>query len=119
MPWPRKNDARSIDARQEIVGITGLPTSVPLEPFVTAAEALTGVAVIPVSVCPVTVELGDYSLDEAGGLVERGRASETVHVPLAHTEGSLTLSMTRGATAAADARAVGRLTVMLPLPGSR
>ena len=30
----------------------------------------------------------------------RGRAEEDVHVPLAHTEGSLTLSMTRGATAA-------------------
>lgn len=104
MRWPRKNDARSIAARQGIVGIGGLPTSVELEPFANAAEALTGVAVIPVSVCPISVELGSYALSERGELVESGRAVETVHVPLAHSEGGLTLSMTRGATAAGSVR---------------
>jgi hydroxymethylglutaryl-CoA reductase (NADPH) len=98
--WPRKNDAASIQARQAMLGVDGIVTSIDLQPFASAAEALTGVAVIPVSVCPITVELGSYELSEAGEVAERGRATEEVHVPLAHTEGSLTLSMTRGATAA-------------------
>jgi len=51
-------------------------------------------------VCPVHIELGTYELSGAGDVVETGRAEEDVLVPLAHTEGSLTLSMTRGATAA-------------------
>ena len=104
MAWPRKNDPRSIRTRQGIVGVSGLPTSIELEPFAEAAEALTGVAVIPVSVCPVTIELATCELSERGELVETGRQQETVHVPLAHSEGSLTLSMTRGATAAAIVR---------------
>ena len=104
MRWPRKNDADSIGARQRILGVDGLVTSIDLEPFVGAAEALTGVAVIPVSACPVTIELGEYELSSSGELVEVGRGAETVHVPLAHTEGSLTLSMTRGSTAAGTVR---------------
>ena len=104
MRWPRKNDPASIRARQEILGVDGLVTSIDLGPFVGAAEALTGVAVIPVSACPITIELGMYELSENGALVETGRAEETVHVPLAHTEGSLTLSMTRGSTAAGTVR---------------
>jgi hydroxymethylglutaryl-CoA reductase (NADPH) len=100
MRWPRKNDPTSIRTRQEILGVSGLVTSVDLEPFAGAAEALTGVAIIPVSACPITIELGDYGLDESGTVVEHSRAEESVHVPLAHTEGSLTLSMTRGSTAA-------------------
>ncbi len=100
MPWPRRNDPASIRARQELTGIEGLPASVDLEPFVDAAEALTGVAVIPVSVCPIRIELGSYELDGDGTVVERGRGEDDVLVPLAHTEGSLTLSMTRGAKAA-------------------
>jgi hydroxymethylglutaryl-CoA reductase (NADPH) len=102
--WPRKNDPRSIRARQEIVGVGGLPISIELEPFLHAAEALTGVAVIPLSVCPVTLELGTYELSERGEPVESGRRQETVHVPLAHSEGGLTLSMTRGAHAAGVVR---------------
>jgi hydroxymethylglutaryl-CoA reductase (NADPH) len=100
MRWPRKNDPASIRARQELLGLNGLVTSIDLQPFAEAAEALTGVAVIPVSVCPIRIELGTYELSETGEVVETGRAEEDVHVPLAHTEGSLTLSMTRGATAA-------------------
>jgi hydroxymethylglutaryl-CoA reductase (NADPH) len=102
--WPRKNDAASIRARQEALGIDGLVTSVELEPFTAAAETVTGVAVIPVSVVPVTIDLGEYELDDAGDVAETGRATETVHVPLAHTEGGLTASMTRGAKAAGTIR---------------
>jgi hydroxymethylglutaryl-CoA reductase (NADPH) len=102
--WPRKNDAASIRARQQIVGVEGLVTSIDLEPFAKAAESLTGVAVIPVSACPLEVELGEYQLSENGDVVETARTAEIVHVPLAHTEGSLTLSMTRGATAAGTIR---------------
>ena len=79
----------------------GLVTSIDLEPFADAAEALTGVAVIPVSVCPVRVELGHIRAHgRRAWSSRRGAREEDVHVPLAHTEGSLTLSMTRGATAA-------------------
>jgi hydroxymethylglutaryl-CoA reductase (NADPH) len=104
MRWPRKNDAASIRARQEALGVDGLVTSIDLEPFTGAAEALTGVAVIPVSVVPIDVDLGGYELDDEGRVTLTGRATETVHVPLAHTEGGLTVSMTRGATAAGTIR---------------
>jgi hydroxymethylglutaryl-CoA reductase (NADPH) len=101
MRWPRKNDASSIAQRREAMGVNGgLVTSVDLEPFTGAAESLVGVAVIPVSAVPVAIELGEYVLDGAGAVVETGRAAETVHVPLAHSEGGLTASMTRGALAA-------------------
>jgi hydroxymethylglutaryl-CoA reductase (NADPH) len=102
--WPRKNDRASIRARQEAVGVDGLVTAIDLEPFAGAAEAITGVAVIPVSVVPVTIELGLYELSADGDVVERGRAEELVRVPLAHTEGGLTVSMLRGATAAGSIR---------------
>ena len=100
MRWPRKNDPASIKTRQEALGLDGLVTSIDLEQFARAAEAVTGVAVIPVSVVPITVDLGEYELDDDGNVHESARARETVHVPLAHTEGGLTASMTRGAKAA-------------------
>jgi hydroxymethylglutaryl-CoA reductase (NADPH) len=100
MRLPRKNDAKSIRTRQDALGIDGLVTSIDLQPFAGAAEAVTGVAVIPVSVVPLTIELGTYELDDDGTVRETGRAVEAVHVPLAHTEGGLTVSMTRGARAA-------------------
>jgi hydroxymethylglutaryl-CoA reductase (NADPH) len=83
---------------------SGLTTSVDLEPFAGAAESLVGVAVIPVSAVPIEIEFGAYELDDAGSLRETSRATETVHVPLAHTEGGLTASMTRGALAAGTVR---------------
>src|SRR6267378_1542838 len=105
MRWPRKNDAGSIEQRREAMGVNGgLVTSIDLEPFAGAAESLVGVAVIPVSAVPVEIELGAYELNDAGDVVETGRAVETVHVPLAHTEGGLTASMTRGALAAGSIR---------------
>ena len=105
MRWPRKNDARSIEQRREAMGVNGgLVTSVDLEAFANAAESLVGVAVIPVSAVPVQIELGAYELAEDGDLAETGRETETVHVPLAHTEGGLTASLTRGALAAGPIR---------------
>jgi hydroxymethylglutaryl-CoA reductase (NADPH) len=101
MRWPRKNDAASIEARRSAMGVTdSLVTSVDLEPFAAAAESLVGVAVIPVSAVPLELELGAYELGDDGEVEEHGRATETVRVPLAHTEGGLTASMTRGALAA-------------------
>jgi hydroxymethylglutaryl-CoA reductase (NADPH) len=101
MRWPRKNDAASVDARREAMGVTGgVVTSIDLEPYAAAAESLVGVAVIPVSAVPIAIELGSYDDD----LNETGRTTETVHVPLAHTEGGLTASMTRGALAAGTVR---------------
>ncbi len=105
MRWPRKNDTASIETRRQAMGLDGgLVTSVDLEPFAGAAESLVGVAVIPVSAAPIEIELGSYELSESGAVVETGRAPETVHVPLAHTEGGLTASMTRGALAAGAVR---------------
>jgi hydroxymethylglutaryl-CoA reductase (NADPH) len=105
MRWPRKNDAGSIEQRRAAMGVDGgLVTSIDLAPFSGAAESLVGVAVIPVSAVPVDIELGTYELDDAGDVVERGRATETVHIPLAHTEGGLTASMTRGSLAAGTVR---------------
>ena len=103
--WPRKNDAASIRARQEVVrGLTddGEVLWDDLEPWARAQESLTGVAVIPVGVVTVDVELGDYVLDEDGDVVENGRAKERLFVPLAHSEGGLSASMQRGAKAAAE-----------------
>src|SRR5438309_1334707 len=75
-----------------------------LPPFTSAQEALTGVAVIPVSVIgPLEVELGEYELEEPfGRVVETGRAPDRVYVPLAHTEGSLSASLYRGARAVSE-----------------
>jgi hydroxymethylglutaryl-CoA reductase (NADPH) len=102
--WPRKNDAESIRARQEALGLGGSVTAIDLEPFVRAQEMLTGAAVIPVSVVgPIELELGEYELREPDGeLAETGRARDSVFVPLAHTEGGLSASLHRGARAVAE-----------------
>ena len=103
--WPRKNDAASIRTRQDVVrGLTadGEVLWDDMEPWARAQESLTGVAVIPVGVVTVDVELGEYTLDDGGKVVENGRAKESVFVPLAHSEGGLSASMQRGAKAAAE-----------------
>jgi hydroxymethylglutaryl-CoA reductase (NADPH) len=102
--WPRKNDAESIAARQEALGLDGEVTGVDLAPFTRAQEMLTGAAVIPVSVVgPLELELGEYELSEPDGdVVETGRARDSVFVPLAHTEGGLSASLHRGARAVAE-----------------
>ena len=104
--WPRKNDPESIKARQ--AALDGrIDTEVfehDLTPWVNAQEALTGVSITPTAVIgPLTISLGEYELTEPEGeLVERGRKTDEVFVPLAHTEGSLSDSLYRGARAAAE-----------------
>jgi hydroxymethylglutaryl-CoA reductase (NADPH) len=104
--WPRKNDPASIKARQEALdGRAGREVfDHDLTPWAKAQEALTGISVIPTAVIgPLTISLGDYELSEPDGqLVERGRSTEDVYVPLAHTEGSMSDSLYRGARAAAE-----------------
>ena len=102
--WPRKNDADSIRARQQALGLDGEVAAIDLEPFAKAQEMLTGAAVIPVSVVgPLELELGEYELREPdGAVVETGRGHDSVLVPLAHTEGGLSASLHRGARAVAE-----------------
>src|SRR5687768_16772344 len=103
--WPRKNDPDSIRARQDAIraDVEAETLAHDLEPWAAAQEGLTGATLIPVSVVgPLAVELGEYELEEpAGTLRETGRAREELLVPLAHTEGGLSASVTRGAKAAA------------------
>src|SRR5215218_5609886 len=75
-----------------------------LEPYAKATEALTGVAPVPVAVVgPIDLELGEYELEEPQGrLLERRRAEDSVYVPLANTEGGLSISLARGARAASE-----------------
>ncbi len=104
--WPRKNDPDSIRARQDALDgrVDREVFGHDLTPWATAQEALTGVSVIPTAVIgPLTISLGDYELTEPEGeLVERGRSTDEVFVPLAHTEGSMSDSLYRGARAAAE-----------------
>jgi hydroxymethylglutaryl-CoA reductase (NADPH) len=106
--WPRKNDPDSIRARQEeLASRLDGDSHVfdhDLEPFAKATEALTGAALVPVAVVgPIDIELGDYELEEPEGrVVERGRAQEGVYVPLANTEGGLSISLYRGARAVGE-----------------
>ncbi len=98
---PRKNDPASIETRRRALGLDDSVTAAGLEPYTRAAESVTGVVSIPVSVAQLQVSLGLYELSEDGGVVETGRADEEVTVPLAHTEGGLTASVQRGAKAIA------------------
>ena len=104
--WPRKNDPESIKARQAALDgrIDREVFEHDLTPWVNAQEALTGVSITPTAVIgPLTISLGEYELTEPDGrLVERGRKTDEVFVPLAHTEGSLSDSLYRGARAAAE-----------------
>ena len=99
---PRKNDAGSIAARRKALGLDGAVTPGDLEPYAKAAESVTGVAVIPVSVAELQISLGEYELSDTGDVVETARADAEVVVPLAHTEGGLTASVQRGAKAVAE-----------------
>jgi hydroxymethylglutaryl-CoA reductase (NADPH) len=104
--WPRKNDPASIKARQEALDgrIDPEVFEHDLTPWAKAQEALTGVSVLPTAVIgPLTISLGEYELTEPdGAVVATGRTTEEVFVPLAHTEGSMSDSLFRGARAAAE-----------------
>jgi hydroxymethylglutaryl-CoA reductase (NADPH) len=93
---PRKNDAASVAARRQTLGLEG---DVDVSAYAKAAESVTGVVEIPVSVAQLSVSLGRYELSDDGEVVETGRELEEIVVPLAHTEGSLTASLQRGARA--------------------
>jgi hydroxymethylglutaryl-CoA reductase (NADPH) len=93
---PRKNDPASIAARRAALDLDG---DVDLEPYAKAAEAVTGVATLPVSVAQLRISLGAYELSDDGDVVERARSEEGLVVPLAHSEGGLTASVQRGAKA--------------------
>ncbi len=95
---PRRNDPASVRARQATLGLP----EVDVEPYARAAESVTGLVSIPVSVAQLAVSLGEYELSEDGDVSETGRSEEEVTVPLAHTEGGLTASVYRGARAIAD-----------------
>jgi hydroxymethylglutaryl-CoA reductase (NADPH) len=97
-PLRRKNDPQSVQARQQALGLP----EIDLEPYTKAAESVTGLVSIPVSVAQLAVSLGEYELSEDGEVVETGRTDEEVVVPLAHTEGGLTASVQRGAKAIAE-----------------
>src|ERR1700757_3066430 len=60
MRLPRKNDADSVRARQEVLGLP----EVELERYGKAAESVTGLVSIPVSVAQLEVSLGEYELSE-------------------------------------------------------
>jgi hydroxymethylglutaryl-CoA reductase (NADPH) len=94
---PRKNDPASIAERRAALGLDG---DSDLSAYVKAAESVTGVAVIPVSVAQLRISLGEYELSDDGEVLETGREDDDVVVPLAHTEGGLTASVQRGAKAA-------------------
>src|SRR4029079_9227744 len=91
------------DAIRDVVGDG--PLAHDDESWTRAQESHTGAAVIPVSVVgPLVVELGEYELEEPDGtLRETGRGQEELLVLLAHTEGGLSASMSRGMKAAAAA----------------
>jgi hydroxymethylglutaryl-CoA reductase (NADPH) len=93
---PRKNDAASVAARRQTLGLDG---DVDVSAYAKSAESVTGVVEIPVSVAQLSVSLGRYELSDDGEVVETGRELEEIVVPLAHTEGSLTASLQRGARA--------------------
>ncbi|HEX3056098.1 MAG TPA: hypothetical protein VHP82_08170 [Gaiellaceae bacterium] len=96
MRLPRKNDAASVAARRRALGLDG---DVDVSAYAKSAESVTGVVEIPVSVAQLSVSLGRYELSDDGEVVETGRELEEIVVPLAHTEGSLTASLQRGARA--------------------
>ena len=98
MRLSRKNDPDSVRSRQQALGVP----EVGLEPYARAAESVTGLVSIPVSVAQLAVSLGEYELSEDGDVVETARTEEDVVVPLAHTEGGLTASVQRGAKAIAE-----------------
>ena len=109
-PWPHRNGPEDIAIRQAAVrlspewgeedeAVLRLPGNARAHGLLGGVqECLTGQVSIPVAtVGPVSVNLGRYELDARGRVVEIGRASEDVLIPLAHTEGGLSASMHRGA----------------------
>jgi hydroxymethylglutaryl-CoA reductase (NADPH) len=103
--WSHRNHEEAIRARQAV--LRNLPQwqdederlfdwqvdPDKLSPFL---ESLTGQMVMPVSVVgPSRIEMGQYRW-EGGEFRETSRCEDSVYIPLAHTEGGLSMSMQRG-----------------------
>src|SRR5436305_6884655 len=81
---PRKNDPASIASRRETLGLNG---DADLTAYLKAAETVTGLAVIPVSVAQLHVSRGGYEPDENGAVGEAGPNEERGGVRLGATAG--------------------------------
>jgi len=115
--WPRKNTPQQIRERQarlrQLAGwrpdsevVFDSPS--PLESYAPLVEAVTATVALPVSVVgPMPVDLGHYRVDPAdGSLIEEGRETDNILVPLAHSEGGLSASMQRGIAAVLEGEPV-------------
>jgi hydroxymethylglutaryl-CoA reductase (NADPH) len=115
--WPRKNTPEQVAERQD--ALRALPNWDPENELIfdwprpptemaQVVEALTAHVVLPVSVVgPLRLTVGTYHVDETDGrLVEDGRQTDEVYVPLAHSEGGLAASMQRGIAAVLDGGSV-------------
>ena len=98
---PRKNDPKSILARQQALGLP----EVDVEPWVKAAESVTGLVSIPVSVAQLAISLGEYELSEDGEVVETGTA-----------ETGMTATPTSDSAASANAARSTDVTIPSPIP---
>jgi hydroxymethylglutaryl-CoA reductase (NADPH) len=116
--WPRANRSDAIVQRQTVLRALKhweaahhhvLSWPVPAEMLSSFLECLTGHMVVPVGVIgPLTLNIGDYGLDNVGSVQEAGRIDDQVYVPLAHTEGGLSASIQRGVSAVALERGCAR-----------
>ncbi len=103
--WSHRNHREAIEVRQK--ALRELPQwrdederifdwSVDSETLAPFLEGLTGQMVMPVAVVgPAHIDMGQY-LWRDGRLQETGRLQDDVYIPLAHTEGGLSMSMQRG-----------------------
>lgn len=109
--WTHRNHLEAIRERQEFLrkrpnwnqteDACVFDWAVNPERLASFQECLTGQMVLPVGVVgPLVLEMGTYHHDIDGRLLEDGRVSDRVWVPLAHTEGGLSASMLRGMRAA-------------------
>ena len=105
--WPRANSSRFISQRQEqlrtLTHWDGSDQEVfegPLDDLKPFQECLTGKVTLPVGVVgPLELHLTQYTLSNDGKLEKMGIETDSVYVPLAHTEGGLTASVQRGVAA--------------------
>jgi hydroxymethylglutaryl-CoA reductase (NADPH) len=110
-PWPHRNTPAAIEARRRaleelpgwrpedrrILPVAGTETAA----MAATQEAFTAQMVLPVAVVgPLTLTAGEYRADDRGGVREIDRRRERLLLPLAHTEGGLSVSVQRGILAA-------------------
>lgn len=103
--WSHRNHEEAIKNRQQV--LRGLPQwrsqderifnwHVDPSQLSSYLESLTGQMVMPVSIVgPYGIDMGEYQWID-GTLTETSRHKDEVYIPLAHTEGGLSMSMQRG-----------------------